>query len=177
MKDDDEQELSRRLRKGDSAAFDVVFARYSRPLLRIAWLKTGDYEEAGDAVQDALLVLWRRRADIPERSMFPWLVGVLTLVIRNRDRAHRRRPTESLDEFGEIVSVDGMSEERRDALLDVIRSLDHLTELERRIVLYCAVEDLTYEEAGERVGLSSQAVRKRFQRLRLRLRQTAIEER
>lgn len=176
MNDDDEQELSRRLRKGDSAAFDVVFVRYSRPLLRIAWLKTRDYEEAGDAVQDALLVLWRRRAEIPERSMFPWLVGVLTLVIRNQERAHRRHPTASLDEFGEIASAGGMSEERRDALLDVVRSLERLTELERRIVLYCAVEDLTYEEAGERVGLSSQAIRKRFQRLRLRLRQTAIEE-
>lgn len=176
MDDSDEQELSRRLRRGDSSAFDVVFARYSRPLLRIAWLKTGDYEEAGDAVQDALLVLWRRRAEVPEHSMFPWLVGVLTLVIRNRERTRRRHPTVSLGEFEEVVSANGMSEERRDALLDVIRSLDRLTELDRRIILYCAVEDLTYEEAGERVGLSSQAIRKRFQRLRVRLRQTAMEE-
>ena len=76
--EDDEQELSRRLRRGDLAAFDVIFTRYSRPLLRIAWLKTGDYEAAADVVQETLLVLWRRRADVPEQSMFPWLVGVLS---------------------------------------------------------------------------------------------------
>lgn len=173
--EDDERELSRRLRKGDSTAFDVIFDRYSRPLLRIAWLKVGDYEAAADVVQETLLVLWRRRAEIPEQSMFPWLVRVLTMTIKNHARTLRRHPTTPLAS-ADTLGASTMSVEHRDALLDLVRSLDRLTELERQIVLSCAVDDLTYKEAGERLGLSSQAVAKRFQRLRLRLRRTVIGE-
>ena len=148
----------------------------SRPLLRIAWLKMGDYEAAADVVQETLLVLWRRRAEIPEQSMFPWLVGVLTLTIKNHVRTLRRHPTTPLDSADESATSSTMSVEHRDAVLDLVRSLDRLTELERQIVLDCAVDNLTYTEAGERLGLSSQAVAKRFQRLRLRLRRTVIGE-
>ncbi|WP_420455302.1 RNA polymerase sigma-70 factor [Rubrivirga sp.] len=87
----DPSALAARVRSGDRAAFEALFrsawgdlARYARTL--------ADPAEADDAVQDALLTLWRRRADLdPDRSVRALLYTAVRNRLLNRQRDHARR--------------------------------------------------------------------------------------
>lgn len=79
-----------RLRAGDRAAFETLFRAVHGPLVRYA--RTFDADEAEDAVQDALLKLWRRRETLdPERSVKALLYASVRNQLLNRSRDLARR--------------------------------------------------------------------------------------
>ena len=91
--------LAARVRRGDRVAFEALFrathgdlARYARTL--------ADPAEADDAVQDAFVALWRRRATLdPARSARALLYTAVRnrLLNRQRDDARRRDLLDTMD--------------------------------------------------------------------------------
>src|SRR3989442_9940492 len=79
---------------GDSAAFDVLYRRYSRPVLGLALRLLRDRSRAEDAVQETFAAIWRSAGSYrPDRGRgAPWLYAVARNAIVDRARA-RREPT------------------------------------------------------------------------------------
>lgn len=59
---------------------------------------------------------------------------------------------------------------RREACAALLRAGEELGDDDRQVFVLCGLEGLTAREAGARIGASSEAVTKRWQRLRARLR-------
>ncbi len=90
--------LAARVRQGDRAAFEALFRSLHPDLARYAHSLSA--LEADDAVQDAFLTLWRRRADLdPDRSARALLYTAVRnrLFNRQRDDARRRDLLETMD--------------------------------------------------------------------------------
>lgn len=157
-------------------AFGEVVRRHGGPLYAVAYRWLESVPDAEEVVQDAFLLLWRKRGRIHlvGDSALPWLIVTVKHLAANRRRARMRRaqhereaahePRFAEDEHGEVADL-------------LQRAFDALPPLDAQVARLCLVEDVTYAEAAERLGLSEGAVRNRLSRARTRLRKDLEEER
>ena len=124
-------------------------------LFAFAYRAVRQREEAEDLVQDTWMSALRTVPSFEGRSSLrTWLVSILRR--RIADRFRRSRPVEPLEEerhAGEPVA----HEERLDAFEAATlatRAMEELTELERRAVTLCDVQDLDRDEASHVMGVT-----------------------
>ncbi|MDH4093395.1 MAG: sigma-70 family RNA polymerase sigma factor [Betaproteobacteria bacterium] len=135
--------------------------RYARALV-------GDRAAADDLVQDTLERAWAKLHLFRQGTdLRAWLFTVMHNVHVNQVRA--ARPTDALeDEMPELAqrAVQG------DALLvrDLERALAALPAAQREVLLLVALEDLSYEETANVLGIPIGTVMSRLARAREKLR-------
>ena len=103
--DPSDAELLARVGERDREAFEVLYARYVRPVFGLALRRLGDRGHAEDAVQDAFAAIWRSASTYrPERGAAG---GWLYTVARNAivDRLRRNGPTADA-ELPELASAE-----------------------------------------------------------------------
>jgi len=137
-------------------------------LRRYARALAGERAAADDLVQDTLerawskLHLFRRGTDLRA-----WLFTVMHNVYVNQVRA--ARPTDALDDdMPELAQRASQG----DALLvrDLERAISALPEAQREVLLLVALEDLSYEETAQVLGIPIGTVMSRLARAREKLR-------
>ena len=138
------------------------------PLRRYARALLHDRAAADDLVQDCLeraISRWHQRR--AEGSTRTWLFTILHNLAVNRMRASARRgPHVEIDETMVVTAPD-----QEDALRhrDLLRALDALSEDHRSVLLLVSVEDLSYSETAEVLGVPIGTVMSRLARGRERL--------
>ena len=142
--------------------------RYAHALLR------GDREGADDLVQDCLeraLSCWhQRRADGDLRG---WIYTILYhRFVTDRRRQRRDLGRRSLAEILETEQpgVEG-GQERALAHRDLLRGLAELPDEQRAVLVLIAIEDFSYRETAQALGLPIGTVMSRLSRGREHLRQ------
>jgi RNA polymerase sigma-70 factor (ECF subfamily) len=128
-------------------------------------------------VQDAFLLLWRKRGRIHlvGDSALPWLIVTVKHLAANRRRARIRRALHEAEAAHEPHFTDVDSD--RGAVADLLRrAFDALPPLDAQVARLCLVADVTYAEAAARLGLTEGAVRNRLSRARARLRRDLDEQ-
>jgi RNA polymerase sigma-70 factor (ECF subfamily) len=160
-----------------------VFLRLGRRELdrayRLAGLLLADRIEAEDAVQDALVRAWRRRATLRDPAAFPaWFDRILVNGCRDRLRRRRRVRFLELNIAGEPAIRDPFR-----ALLDrdeATRALAVLNPDQRVTVILHYWADLTLDAIAERTGWPIGTVKSRLhhalQRLRAELGEAGAAE-
>lgn len=153
----------------------VELLSYARSLL-------GNYAAAEDVVQEAMLVVTHKFDQFQDgTSMLAWCRSIVRIeVLRARQRQQRDRSLErrllddavdaAFDEFQGTRRADD-AENWREALE---RCLQKLPERGRRVLDARFADGLGYEQIGERVGMSLEAVRKALFRLKKQVR-TCVE--
>jgi RNA polymerase sigma-70 factor (ECF subfamily) len=155
---------------GNEKAFEQLYERYHRRLLRLAlMLGRGDESLAHDAVQGTFIVAVEklRRVDGHEH-LWNWLAQVVRQQIarayRQRNRNAAIAGTEELFERAAVAESDTQLEEILDAAL---LSLDLE---ERQIIERFYFDRLSHKEIAEQLNISPKAVSSRLERARSRLR-------
>jgi len=146
-------------------------------LRRFARALTGNREAADDLTQDTLERAWVKR-DLWQAgtNLRAWLFSVMHGVFVNS--ARRWRPTESLDALAEagLERVDeGAGAESAIAVSELRRALQRLPDEQCQIVLLVGLEQFSYAEAAEVLGVPIGTVMSRLSRGRERLRQLLEE--
>ena len=97
-----ESTLVVRAQDGDVAAFERLVRSYEKELLRLGYRMLTDVGEAQDAVQDSLVLAWRRLPTLQDPQAFhAWVYQLMTRQCLNLLRARRRRRT-SLSQAGDV---------------------------------------------------------------------------
>ncbi|MDD4193214.1 MAG: sigma-70 family RNA polymerase sigma factor, partial [Mangrovibacterium sp.] len=79
-----ELDLVRKLRDGDSAAFDLLFEQYSSKLYYFVNKYLNQKEESEEIVQDVFLNLWKHKKEIRSGEAFKsYLYKIASNLIRN----------------------------------------------------------------------------------------------
>jgi RNA polymerase sigma factor (sigma-70 family) len=157
------------------SGFGMLVRRHSRVLYAIAYSRLRSASDAEEVVQDAFVLLWRKRGGVrlAGDSALPWLVVSVKHLAANRLRASRRRL-----QYERAAAEPDSSVDPQDVVTDVVEhALARLAPLDASIARLCLGEELTYAEAAARLGLTSAAVRNRLSRTRTRLRKDLEEER
>jgi RNA polymerase sigma-70 factor, ECF subfamily len=170
-----EHGLLLRAREGDAAAFQALLGPVVPSLRRLAFAFAGNWDEADDLAQEALVKAFRLLDSFEERSAFStWLYAVTRGVCRDwcRSRSVRRRAQEvsvgdSLMSHRSLQDEELAQRELAEELWSAIQILD--PEFRAVLVLF-DVEGLSYGEIAEIEGLPIGTVRSRLSRARARLR-------
>jgi RNA polymerase sigma factor (sigma-70 family) len=148
--------------------------RYACTLLR------GDRDAADDLVQDSLeraLSRWHQRRNNGE--LRAWIYTILYhRFLTDRRRQRRELGRRSLTEISEAEQpcIDG-GQENALGQRDLLRGFGELPEEQRSVLLLIGVEDFSYQETAQILGLPIGTVMSRLSRGRERLRQYMNGER
>lgn len=145
----------------------------------------GTWFEPDDLVQELSYQAWRAFPSFdPERGSFrPWLFGIANRIVlhllRGAARAHDNAgPLALLESHADTVPDDLTTISRRVARDETLERfaayVQTLDELDRDLVVYRGLEQLPHERIAELLGLSLEATKKRWQRLRDELRETPV---
>jgi RNA polymerase sigma-70 factor (ECF subfamily) len=145
--------------------------------LREARRILGNRDDAEEAVQEAFMRAWRKRASCRTPSApLPWLIQITrNESMRLAARRSRRQASEIPDAEPEPAPVNGAETPLDRALTTVAteQALSILGEDERRLLRLRYEEDLTQGQVAAALGVPEGTVKVRLHRVRARLRGVA----
>lgn len=176
-----EATLVTRAQDGDVAAFERLARSYNAELVRLGYRMLSDLGEAQDAVQDTLLVAWRKLPAVDDPAAFhAWVYQLMTRRCLNllRRRARQRtvvapdadlevmqRPVSTSD-TGDGPAARAQTEAMRDGLTLALAGLS--AELRACWVLH-SLHHLSYPEIAYAIGVPVSTVRGRIAHARVQL--------
>lgn len=179
--------LIQRFLAGEQGFFHHLIHPYESAYYRQAFSILGNQQDAEDAVQQAIVILFTRLDQLSEPERFKqWSLRIVQNEARLLWRRRRQNQFESISDPGDedngdnfhgprdfadwrdLPSETAEKNEVRDALANAIRSLPAS---HRQILLLRDVEQLNLAETMEVLGISESAVKTRLHRARLLLRE------
>lgn len=127
-------------------------------------------DEAREAVDEAFLIAWRKRAQLTPEAMLPWMLVTVRNVIANSRR--RGRTADAVTAEIERLSLgyaDCAAEAHVIERLTVLEAFSELTEGEREVLILTVWDGLDNREAARVIGCTYTAFAVRLHRARRRL--------
>jgi RNA polymerase sigma-70 factor (ECF subfamily) len=168
---DTEQQLLRRLLKGDEEAFASLYRVRHGAICRFALQMTGRMEVAEDVTQETFLALalHGKRYDASRGSVMAFLYGIARNLVLKRLQKERTEDRETpVEEFPGDEDVLG-DLTRRESIDEVRRAVLSLPQTYREAVVLCDLGEASYEEAAMAMGCPVGTVRSRLNRARAML--------
>lgn len=173
-----DEELVRRVQRGDIAAFDLLVRKYQHRIAALIGRYVADWSEVQDVAQDTFIRAYRAIGNFRgDAQFYTWLHRIAVNTAKNHLVAHNRRPPtddveiDDAEHFDSGIRLrDGDTPERelmRQQLEQtVVRAVEALPEELRVAIHLREVDGLSYEEIAERMGCPIGTVRSRIFRAR-----------
>jgi RNA polymerase sigma-70 factor (ECF subfamily) len=148
------------------AEFQRAFSDWYVPVRNFIYYRCGDMELAEDLAQDAFIKLWESRDRVERATLKAYVYKIAqnqTINYQKRQQLlyrFQKQVTQDRD-FDTPEKMIEMSE-YQDRLQEVIASLP---DGGREVFLMNRLEDLTYQEIADRLGLSVKAIEKRMSKV------------
>ena len=170
-----EAEWIRAAASGDDAAYQRLIETYREPVFRLAYLISGDANEAEDVAQDTFI---RAHRALPRfdatRAFRPWILRIAANAARNRRRsagrywnALQRLASQSPREPAPSIEQRAIQNADAEALWRAIR---RLKPAEQEIIYLRYFLNLSGQETAEALNIGPGAVKSRLHRALKRLR-------
>lgn len=173
-----DQELVRRVQRGDSAAFDLLVRKYQHRIAALIGRYVSDWSECQDVAQDTFIRAYRAIGNFRgDAQFYTWLHRIAVNTAKNHLVANKRRPpTEDIDvgdaeQFDSGVRLRDTDTPERELARQqmeqtVMRAVEALPEELRTAITLREVEGLSYEEIAQRMDCPIGTVRSRIFRAR-----------
>ena len=167
-----EEELLKRLRRGDPAGLEELMNEYTSYVCAVAArILPRCPEEWEELAAETFLEAWNRRKTLQPGNLKGWLGAV----VRNRafNRLRSRRDTLPLEEDVLLLSPDSpqITLEQRELEQVLRRALDSLEESDRELFVRHYYYGQTVARAAEEMGLNLSTAKTRLRRGRERLKE------
>jgi len=177
--------LMLRVKEDDAVAFEFLVDRFQRKIIRFMSGWTRNAEQAEDLAQEVFLRIYKsRKTYLPTAKFSTWLYRIAHNVASNHVRDISARREYQLSKAGNgstsgllleniAVSPSGfqptrnMDHQERSRI--IIVALEALGERQRTAILLSKFEGMSYQEIGETMGLTVQAVKSLLMRARVNL--------
>jgi len=175
----DESSLLARLRAGEERAYDEIAEKFAGLLYGTARRMLGNDQDAADAVQDAMLGVFRNIAQFDGRSrLSTWMTRIVINKCLMKLRTRRRRPECSIEGLLPTFKDDGHptkwtchwraenAMDREQTLALVREKIEELPDQYREVLLLRDFQQLSTEDVAEALGDTPNAVKVRLHRAR-----------
>src|SRR6266487_5787258 len=158
--DADERVWADRIRAGDMDAFETLYRAYWQRLYAFAFRYVHSKEDAEEVAQDVFFRIWRGRVDwVPAGAVRNYLY----LAVRNaaRDRLERAAVARRWGgHVGQVATVAAIQSELEAAELvaAVQRALDELPPKRSAVCKLRLIDELSYAQIADRLGIREKTV-------------------
>ena len=157
--------------------FKIQVLPLKHRLFRLALRMLGRVEEAEDTVQDAMVKLWNRRAELENYSSIEAFAMTITKNLcldRIRSKGFQ---TERIPDMQALNATDDREErlEKEDFARFVRKIISHLPEQQKAIMQMRDIEGMEYEQIAEVMELNINAIRVNLSRARKKVRDTILK--
>jgi RNA polymerase sigma-70 factor (family 1) len=155
----------------DAGQFDQIFLSWYGKIRNFIYYKTGDIQVAEDIAQDTFIKIWEKRDEVK-----PETVKSLLYTIANNLFLNRIEHQKVVLSFANSVPLDQTTtspeyELEMNEFGNVLQqALSDLDEDKRSVFLMNRMDDLTYNQIAENLGISVKAVEKRMNKALIYLR-------
>lgn len=156
--------------------FEEYFLRYKNLVMKIVMDKTGSYDDAQEICQQVFISFYQNMDNVSEKLVKAWLIKCTKNAIIDYYRKGSKERELIVDdpetEIGNIAVEGGLElcEERLDNLNlmgKVLRVVKTVNEQWFEVLFMNCVEELSYTEMAQRIGVSETVLRARLYRARL----------
>jgi RNA polymerase sigma-70 factor, ECF subfamily len=173
-----DQELVRRVQRGDAAAFDLLVRKYQHRIAGLISRYIADWSEVQDVAQETFVRAWRAIGNFRgDAQFYTWLHRIAVNTAKNHLVAQNRRPptadidAEDAAQFesgGRLRDHDTPERElmRQQVERAVMHAVGELPAELREAITLREVEGLSYEEIAARMDCPIGTVRSRIFRAR-----------
>jgi RNA polymerase sigma factor (sigma-70 family) len=188
----DTRRLVAKVREGEIQRFRELYERIAPSLYTWARIRSRPSQGISLEPEDLLQEVWLRayenlrEYDESRASFRSWIFGIAKNVAYE---SWRRGPTgSSADAQGSVSSSSAMDAwpamstsirtrvMRNETVLRILQQLESFDPVDRMLVVHCGMEDVPSTVVATRLGMGKEAVAKRWQRLRERLREGSFAE-
>ena len=143
--------------------FKIVFDNHFSEIRRYVFYRSGNEETANDVAQEVFIKLWEKRAKIEIKTVRALLYKIASDLFISTYRKEKKDfeffkhfiPAESNASADDNVHFEELKKQYEQALKT-------MPENQRMVFLLNRVDELTYPEIAERLGLSVKAIEKRM---------------
>ena len=160
LRDLADEELMQLVRRGNPAAFEVVYDRHTDAAFSLAYRMCGQRALAEDVVQEGFLALWRSgaRYDRNRGSVRTWILGIVhnRSIDALRRRAVRDRGRVSEEGIEERVAAPDRTDlevARRDEAREIRDALDQLPSEQSRVIELAYFGGLTHVQIASMLDI------------------------
>ena len=172
----EDREMAARCRKGDVAAFEELYKRYSARLYNVAYRMTGSAADAEDLLQEVFLQVYRRFDSYRgEAALSTWLYRIAINACLDHVRSHQGRQqkaTDFIEDLGGIEPAAGAIWRPDRALdrIDLEGAINRLPPSYRAAFVLHDVEGHEHHEVAALLGIAEGTSKSLLHKARLRLR-------
>jgi RNA polymerase sigma-70 factor (ECF subfamily) len=162
---------------GDQTAWETIVRQNWRKVFNVAYKFVGKHDEAEDLTQDIFLKIFKALATFDRRANFQtWIISISRERCIDHDRrVGKERKTIARDvDGGELQPASGdrgphAIAEHQDLRAILRQALETLPSTLRTAVVLRDLQELSYQEIAERLGLPEGTVKSRINRGRIEL--------
>ncbi|MEO8972906.1 MAG: sigma-70 family RNA polymerase sigma factor [Ktedonobacteraceae bacterium] len=175
----DDKQILKRIASGDREALAELYARYQQHIFRYLLQLTPDYGLAEEMLQDTFVAVWKSASTFEGRSTVrTWLISITRRQAHNTLRRHKLLTVDEAD-LEELATTEIEPEDftlnsiARDELTVAFKQL---APVHREIIVLIFIEELSYPEAANVLGIPVGTVKSRLSNAKRTLR-TLLEHR
>lgn len=147
-------------------AFKQVYEQYYGQIRNYLYYKSGDQELADDLLQEAFLKLWEKWEQMEQETLIRYLYTIARNLLNDQFR-HQKvvyafQSANPFDDRERESPEFSMEEKEFDQRLQQI--IGNMPDLNREAFLMNRIEQLTYKQIAERLGISEKGVEKRMEK-------------
>ena len=154
-------------------AFSDIFKRYKNTVFTVCYLFSKDQEEANDLFQETLINLWRGFEEFKGQcdvKTWIWRVSLNTCLTFERKKKHSVETVPLNMDINLFTDTDDDTRQ----IQQLYRRINQLGVLDRAIILLW-LENMSYEEIGQIIGISTKNVSVKLVRIKEQLKKMSNE--
>lgn len=176
-----EQEIRARLNAGKhSEAFDLLMSHFQDKVFHLAYSMLGNEALAEETAQDVFIRIWKALGSYRgDSSLSTWIYSIARNTCFTAVRRFAIARTISIEAPGirRIAELSAPATPARQTDLDVIFLLSELPENYRQVLMLFYMEEKSYDEVSQLLGLPMGTVKTYLHRARKQLAVAALEAR
>lgn len=158
-------DLSMRFKKGGEDELIEVMNIYSDRLLKYATTILCDKHEAEDVVQECFISAYENRLNFDGKNLSAWLYKITYNISMNKIKKRK------LLYFSNIFIKDTHDINYKEDYIsdEILFSLKKIKPKDRALIYGRVIEELSYKELSNQMGVSEVVLRKRYERAKVKL--------